>query len=60
MNIVQIEARDVKVGDKLIGDDGIPVTITEICKGMPRYTLELRWKNGWNAVLPKTLLEKVV
>jgi hypothetical protein len=59
METVQIEIKNVKVGDKILGEDGAPVTITKICKGMPLNTVELKWSGGWFATNPNTLVERV-
>lgn len=60
MKTEQIKAKEVVLGNRIMGIDGKPVSITEIAAGMPRNTIELRWAKGWQAVSPKTILERVV
>ena len=60
MKTTQIEVKAIKKGDRVLDDNGRPVTINEIGKGMPANTIELRWNGGWTALTPTALVERVV
>jgi len=60
MKSTQIEAKEVKVGDRVITDEGAVIMVTEIGKGMPYNTIELRWRGGWFAINPTRLIERMV
>lgn len=60
MKTTQVEAKEIKIGDTVLTEEGNAVKIVEIGKGMPRNTIELAWNGGWAAVSPSTILERVV
>ncbi len=60
MKTEQVRASEIVVGNSVVGIDGKPVKITAIAPGMPRNSIELRWSQGWHAVPPKTILERVI
>ena len=59
MKTTQVEVKELKQGDRILDDNGLPVTITKIGKGIPRNTIYLGWKDGWTAQSPTTLVERV-
>ena len=64
MKTIQIEAKSIKPGDRVLAESGEPVRIKEVGKGMPVGTIELRWQEGvelkWMALKPTSLVERAV
>ncbi len=49
-----MKARELKVGDRLMAEDGVVETIRQIGKGMIRRFLNLTYKSGrWSELHPE-------